>query len=181
MKKLVFATLMCLAAMSAKAQVLTSKTVSNVYEQVSSQTESDYAFNAERTAGDITTMYVYQKTLNRKGEVSQHPHLKYAYEYAADGTLASRVTYRWSNSLRDWLCASRYDYTLEHDSYRAEYSRYNHQTDSFDQPVERMVYTLFNGDMVNCVSCYHRERPTSPFQLDCQVAVSGLPQLFAGK
>ena len=49
MKKLVFATLMCVAAMSAKAQVLTSETVNHIYsEAVSDQTNSDFCFNAER-------------------------------------------------------------------------------------------------------------------------------------
>ena len=181
MKKLVFATLMCVAAMSANAQVLTSKTVSNVYEQVSNQTDGDFAYNAERTAGDITTMYVYQKVYNRKGEVSLRPHLKYAYDYAADGTLTCRVTYRWSNNLHDWVSAARYDYTLDYGSYRAEYSRYNHQTDSFDQPVERMVYILFPNDMVNYVSCYHRNRPAAPFQLVYETPVNGQPPLIAEK
>ena len=59
--------MMCVAAMSAKAQVLTSKTINNVYEAVNNQTNSDYAFNAEWTGKDITTMYVYKKDSSHNG------------------------------------------------------------------------------------------------------------------
>ena len=79
MKKLAFAILMCVAAMSAKAQVLTSKTVNNVYETVINQNDGDFAFNAERTGSDITTMYVYKKDANHKGIVTLKPHMKYEY------------------------------------------------------------------------------------------------------
>ena len=56
MKKLVFATMMCIAAMSAKAQVLTSETVKNVYEVVANSSDSKFVFNADFTGQDITTM-----------------------------------------------------------------------------------------------------------------------------
>ncbi len=57
---------MCVAAMSAKAQVLTSETVNHIYsEAVSDQTNSDFCFNAERNGNDITAMYVYEKTFDR--------------------------------------------------------------------------------------------------------------------
>ena len=42
MKHLVFATLMCISALSAKAQVLTSETVKNGYETVVNMPESGY-------------------------------------------------------------------------------------------------------------------------------------------
>ena len=68
---------MCVAAMSAKAQVITSETVNHIYsEAVSDKANSDFCFNAERTGNDITTMYVYQKTQDRKGNVTLTPHLK---------------------------------------------------------------------------------------------------------
>jgi len=57
---------MCIAALSAKAQVLTSETVKNGYETVVNMPESGYVFNADYTEDDITTMYVYQKTVDRK-------------------------------------------------------------------------------------------------------------------
>lgn len=142
MKKLVLAAMMCVAAMSTKAQVLTSKTINNVYEAVTNQTNSDYAFNAEWTGKNITTMYVYKKDSSHKGMVTLKPHLKYEYSYAADGTLASRVAYHWTDSQNGWICAARHEYTLDGDKYYAEYSRYNHTTNSFDLPVEKMVYSL---------------------------------------
>ena len=57
MKKLVFATLMCVAAMSAKAQVITSKTVNNVYEEVINQKDGSFVYNAEQDGnGNITVL-----------------------------------------------------------------------------------------------------------------------------
>lgn len=171
MKKLVFFTMMCVAAMSAKAQVLTSETVNNVYEKVINQTEGDFYYNAEMTGKDITTMYVYKNNCCRNGQVTLMPHLKYEYTYAADGTLTSRVAFRWVESQNDWVCAARFDYTLADGKYSAEYSRYNHTTNSFDQPTEKMVYSLMPGDSVNYVSCYYRDNPSSLFQLISETAV----------
>ena len=182
MKKLVFATLMCVAAMSAKAQVLTSETVNHVYsEAVSDKTNNDFCFNAERKGNDITTMYVYQKARDNKGNVTLTPHLKYAYDYATDGTLNSRVTYRWNDRQDDWECNYRYDYILIDEIYYAEYSRYNHKTNGFDQPTDMMVYTMYPDDSISHVVSYHRDRPSAPFQLISEIAVSDQPWLFAKK
>lgn len=181
MKKLVFATMMCLAAMSAHAQVLTSETVNNVYETVTNQTDCDFAYHAEWTGKDITAMYVHQKAKDKKGEVNLKPHLKYAYTYASDGTLKSRVTYRWNSRQHDWVIAARHDYALTDGMYCADYSRYNHKADCFDLPTDRMVYTLEPNDSINYISCYHRDRPTAPFELVSQTAVAGMPLFFAGK
>ena len=60
MKKFVFATLMCVAAMSAKAQVLTSETVNNVYEAVSNKADGDYCYNAERKGKARRSFYHYK-------------------------------------------------------------------------------------------------------------------------
>ena len=87
MKKLVFATLMCVAAMSARAQVLTSETVNHIYsETVFNTTNGDYCFNADKNGNDITTLYVYQKVSGPKGNVTLIPHLKHEYDYAATNT-----------------------------------------------------------------------------------------------
>ena len=43
MKHLVFATLMCISALSAKAQVLTSETVKKGYETAVNMPESDFS------------------------------------------------------------------------------------------------------------------------------------------
>ena len=176
MKKLAFAILMCVAAMSAKAQVLTSKTVNNVYETVSNQTEGNFVYNAERNGNDITTMYVYQKA-GSKSNVSLTPHMKYEYQYTTDGTLASRVSYRWIDD--EWKCMGRHDYNLVFGKYIAEYSRYNNTLGTFDQPIDKMVYSLMPDDSVNFVSNYHRDLPTSDFRLVSEAAIVGLPQLFA--
>ena len=181
MKKFVFATLMCIAAMSAKAQVLTSETVNNVYEAVSHQTNNEFVFNAEWTGKDITTMYVFKKSSSPKGIVSLKPHLKYEYSYATDGTLNSRTTYRWADSQNGWTCAARYDFTLAGGKYCTEYSRYNHTTDSFDMPVEMMIYSLTPYDSIDCISCYHRDHQTSQFQLVSETLIADQPRLYAEK
>lgn len=173
---------MCVAATSAKAQVLTSETVNHIYsEAVSKKANSDFCFDAEKTGNDITAMYVYQKTRDRKDNVTLTPHLKYAYDYAADGTLNSRVTYRWNDGQDEWECTSRYDYILTDEVYYAEYSRYNRQTNSFDQPIDKMVYTMHPDDSINHVASYHRTSPLAPFQLISETAVNEQPWLFAKK
>lgn len=180
MKKIVFATLMCIAAISAKAQVLTSETVNHVYETVSNQPNSKFAFNVEKTGNDITTMYVY-KTYNDNGVLILKPQVKYDYSYATDGTLTSRIISRWTDSQNKWICTARYDFTFTDGKYYTEYSRYNHATKCFDQPVEKMVYSLMSDDIVNLVSCYQRNNSSSQFELVCETIVASLPTLFAEK
>ena len=181
MKKLVFATLMCVATMSAKAQVLTSTTVKNVYEEVSHKAKSKFAYNADFTGDDITTMYVYNMRVDRNDMLTLTPYLKYDYAYANDGTLTNKVTYRWDDGKNDWACAARYDYNLDSDKYSIEYSRYNQKDNCFDKPVDKMVYSLLPYDSVNYVSYYHREAPSMELQLISETQVTYLPLLFAEK
>lgn len=181
MKKIVFATLMCVAAMSAKAQILTSETVKHVYEEVSNQSNSDFVYNVDREDNNINTMYVFKKINKGNEVVGMKPHLKYEYSYAADGTLTSRIAYSWMDSQNKWACASRKSYTLDNNKYQVEYSRYNHKTNSFDEPVEKMIYSLLPNDDINLISCYQRTKPTALFELVSETVVSGLPILFAEK
>lgn len=172
---------MCVAAMSAKAQVLTSKTVNNVYETVSHQANGNYIFNAEWTGKDIKTMYVFEKSSDSRGLVGLTPHLKYEYTYAADGALARRVVYHWNGSQDNWACTARYDYTLANGKYCVEYSRYNNTAQNFDLPVEKMVYSLMPDDSADYVCSYHRDRPTSPYQLVSETFIPNGSLLFAEK
>ena len=181
MKKFVFATLMCVAAMSAKAQVLTSKTVNNAFETMIHSSKSNFAYNVEMNGNDIATMYVYKVNTTGNDLETLKQHMKYDYTYAADGTLTSKVIYVWNNKLNNWTRAARYDYTLDLDTYTVEYSRYNHKTDSFDQPVDKIVYSLIPFDNVNNVTSYHREGSSSQFQLVSEMQVIDLPVLFANK
>jgi hypothetical protein len=181
MKNVVFAIMMCVVAMSTKAQVITSKIVNNVYETVCNQTDGDFAFNAEMTGNDITTMFVYKIVRGNKGMETLKPFLKYDYSYTADGTLTSRVASRWMDGQNEWTYVLRYDYTLDNDKYLVEYSRYNHAANRFEQPVDKMVYSLVLDDCVNYVSCYHRDSPTSLFQLVSEMPVTGQPALLAEK
>ena len=160
MKQLVFAAMMCVAAMSAKAQVLTSvltsETVKNSYDTVINLPESDFAYNADYTEDDITTMYVYQKSVDGK-DFKLTPYRKYEYTYAPDGTLTSKVSSQWDDMNMRWAIASRHDYTLNNDTYSIEYSHYNKQSDSFEQPVDKMIYSLQPYSDVHNISHYRRQ------------------------
>ena len=181
MKSLFFAALMCVAAMSAKAQVLISETVKNVYEEVANQPKSDFVFNVDLTGNDITTMYVYKKNGGGREMLSLTPSLKYEYTYDVDGKVTNKVTYRWDDCQNCWACVSRYDYILDNNSYSVAYSRYNRTTKRFDEPVEKMVYSLIPYDNINCVSYYQREDSSSQLQLISETQVTGLTLLFAQK
>ncbi len=179
MKKLVFATMMCIAAMSAKAQVLTSETVKNVYEVVTNSSDSKFVFNADFTGQDITTMYVYRMNVDCRDMLTLKPHMKYDYTYAADGKVTSKVTYHWDDCMNSWNSTARHDYALADGKYIVEYSRYNPVEKCFDQPVDKMVYSLSPYD--NNVSSYHRNDSSSQFQLISEMQVVDLPVLFAEK
>ena len=180
MKKVFISILMCVAAMSVKAQVLTSETVNNVYEDVTNKTDGDFAYNAEWAGKEITTMYIYKKN-NRKGNMTLTPHVKYEYSYTADGIMSSKVIYRWIEGQNKWICTARYDYLLDNGTYSTEYSRYNHANNCFDQPVDKMIYTLMSDDSVSYVSHYHRNQPMARFELVSETIVTDMPMLFVVK
>ena len=81
MKKLVFATMMCIASMSTNAQVLTSETVNNAYEEVSNKPNGKFFYNAEKSGNNITAMFIYKLSSNN-GVETLKPHMKYEYTYA---------------------------------------------------------------------------------------------------
>ena len=182
MKQLVFAIITAIiGVLNANAQVLTKETVNNLFDKMAYQSNSDFVFNAERTDSDITTMFVYQKNFDRKGTMTLKPHLKYDYSYDADGTLTSHITYHWLEGQNDWVCSGRHDYTLDGGIYFAEYSRYNHAAQRFDEPVDKMVYLLMPFDAVNCVSYYHRNNPSAHYHLVSEAVVTDPTELLASK
>lgn len=170
MKKLVFATLMCVAAMSVKAQVITSKTVNNVYEEVINQKDGSFVYNVEQDGnGNITVLNVYSEETLRKGAVSLNPVCRYQYAYNSEGTLSSCKKFVWRHG--DWQSAGRYDYTLEGDSYNVEYSRWNNERTRFDQPIGKMTYWLLPNESVASVACYYRHHDHAPMELEWQASV----------
>ena len=187
MKHLVFATLMCISALSAKAQVLTSETVKKGYETAVNMPESDFCYNADYTEDDITTMYVYQKSGDSKNyqksgdskNVQLTPYRKHDYTYAADGMLTSKVTSQWDDMNNCWTIASRYDYSLDRDIYSIEYSHFNNKANSFEQPVDKMIYTLQPYSDVHYISHYRRQDSSTLYQLISEMQVIEMPLLFA--
>ena len=178
MKHLVFATLMCISALSAKAQVLTSETVKKGYETAVNMPESDFCYNADYREDDITTMYVYQKSGDSKN-VQLTPYRKHDYTYAADGMLTSKVTSQWDDMNNCWTIASRYDYSLDRDIYCIEYGHYNNKANSFEQPVDKMIYTLQPYSDVHYISHYRRQDSSTLYQLISEMQVIEMPLLFA--
>jgi hypothetical protein len=182
MKKLFFAIMMCIASVTANAQVLTAETVNDVYEKSVRETKGDFAYNAEWTENKITTMYIYKKRYSDNGELILRPHLKYDYSYAADGTLTSRVASRWTGCQDNWDCIARYDYNLSDDKYTIEYSRYNPVSGKFEQPFEMMVNILTPTNDINYISYYQRNIPTDTFDLDNELYVNiDTPVLYVKK
>ena len=181
MKQFVFATLMCISALSAKAQVITSEAVKNAYVTASTQPKSDFVFNADYTDSTLTTMYIYKKHETDKHFQTLTPFKKYDYTYATDGTLTSKVTYQWDADSHRWTCASRHDYTLEAGKYSVIYSIYNPKTNRFEQPVDKMVYSLDPYADTSNVTIYHRNNSTSPLQVVSEIQLTEEPLLFAEK
>ena len=107
------------------------------------------------------------------------PYRKYEYTYAPDGTLASKVSSQWDDMNMRWAIASRHDYTLNNDTYSIEYSHYNKQSDSFEQPVDKMVYSLQPYSDVHNISHYRRQDTSTPYQLISEIQVNEMPLLFA--
>ena len=143
MKKFVFASMMCLMAIAANAQVLTAKTISKVY-------------------ADLTSCMRRLKPVRR-----------FEYTYDASGLLLRRVAYRWNELADDWLCTGRHDYSMTTNRYSVEYCRWNVRADRFDQSNDKMTYTLLPCDTVQQVCCYHRVCGRSAYRERSAVHMTG--------
>lgn len=172
MKNLVFATMMCLTATMAQAQVLNKQTVSKVYEEAAMRNDGEFVYNAEYDGDAITTLYVYKSEVGRRGAVTLTPTHQYQYTYDADGLLLSRTTLRWYNG--EWLTTGRLDYTTGLGTYSVEYCRWNPRRQQFGQSVEKMTYTLIGDSVVGHVYCYQRMKNKDDYQLLWQTSVTGL-------
>ena len=174
MKKLVFATILCLTAMAAQAQIITKDIVAKLYEDAVTNEQSEFAYNAEYEGDAISTLYVYNK-VGRKKNLELRPVFMYQYNYDADGLLLCRTKYGWNRRTGDWQCLGRLDFSYVADSYNVEYSRWNVKLAQFDDPVDKMTYTMLPNASVNHVYCYHRDRAADDFRLCSQIAVDVLP------
>lgn len=174
MKKFVFATILCLTAMAAQAQIITKDIVAKQYEDAVTSQQSEFAYNAEYEDGAITTLYVYNK-VERKKNLELRPVFMYQYNYDAAGLLLCRTKYGWNHRMGDWQCLGRLDFSYAADSYNVEYSRWNAKNAQFDNPVDKMTYTLLPDASVNHVYCYHRDHASDDLRLCSQMTVDVLP------
>lgn len=167
MKKLMICSMMCLMAVAAEAQVLTSQTVRSIYENAAVQAnvsdDGNYLFiyNADFDGDVVKTQYVYKQ--KRSGKGKPVPVVRYNYQYDDDGLLLSRITYRWHEG--KWLCMGRHDYMLQADSYIMEYSRWNVFRKRYDNPCEKTVLALQPDQAVSDVYSYQRNGHSAPYQL----------------
>ena len=174
MKTLALSAMMCLAAMTSTAQVITSDIVNNAYLSVATASDGKFAYNVECDENDyITTMNVFNKTVLQNGDIELKPSCRYEYDYASDGMLLSRTMYVWKNE--GWQCVGQLQYSLTDDLYTVEYSRWNQNTTRFDPASEMMTYTLMPDNTAYNVSCYHRNHNAKSYQLAWQVSVTGQP------
>ena len=89
--------MMCLAAMTSTAQVITSDIVNISYLSVATASDGKFAYNVECDDNDyITTMNVFNKTVLQNGDIELKPSCRYEYDYASDGMLLSRTIYACS-------------------------------------------------------------------------------------
>ncbi len=170
MKQLVLISVMCLSTMFAKAQVMTSETISNVYSSIAAEDKDKFAYNGEYDDnGRITEMTVYKKKSSRNGQEGLKPYCQYQYEYTSDGLLNARTKYVWRKN--QWQCFGRHEYMLKRGYYVASYSRWNKKASGFDAPVEKIVYTLLPDNSISQISYYHCKRNHDTLQLAWQMPV----------
>ncbi len=171
MKQLVVFSVMCLSTLFAKAQVMTSETVNDVYASVIAEDKARFAYNGEfDDNGRMTGMTVYQKDSYRDGQECLNPVCQYEYDYTTDGLLKSRVKYVWHRD--QWQCCGRHDYTLEGNIYTAAYSRWDKKSADFAAATEKIVYTLLPDNSTCHISFYQSKHHHDTLQLAWQIPVT---------
>jgi len=173
MKQLVVFSVMCLSTLFAKAQVMTSETVNNVYAALSTADKSEFAYNGEcDDSGRMTAMTIYKKDVYSDKREYLVPAIQHRYEYTADGLLKSRISYVWHQDV--WQCACRRDFNLNGSNYAITYSRWNKKHADFDPIAEQFVYILLPDNSIHQVSFYQREHNGDSLQLAWQVPVENI-------
>ena len=165
--------MMCLTALTTEAQVITRETINSVYESAVANEDGEFVYDADFQDGAITTLYVYRKHTNRRGDMTLQPAVKHQYDYDNEGRLLCRTTMQWHEG--QWLPERRLDYQFTPGAYTVSCSLWNSTTTSFDQPCDKMTYTLLTDTTVNNIFSYHRERPTDTFQLTGMMVVDTQP------
>jgi len=169
-KMMILLMTMCLTALATEAQVMTSETVTKVYEKAKTARGGEFAYNAAYDdEGRIVATDVYRKRPLRKGDVRLVPTCRYEYAYAADGLLSSRVMYVWRSD--EWRLAGRHDYRLAEATYTVTYSRWNRKAGAYDQPLGMMTYSLLPDESVYSVACYYRHHREGAMELEWQTPV----------
>jgi len=164
MKQLVLFLVMCLSSIFAKAQVMTSESINQVYASISTDDKSQFAYNGEYDDnGRMTTMTVYKKKIRLNGEEDLYPVCQYQFEYNSDGLLKNRTKYLWRKD--EWRCASRYEYMLSSQLYTITYRPWNKKNAGFDAVAERTEYTLLPDSTICYINYYQRKRNQENLQL----------------
>ena len=170
MKTMMISMMMFLTALASEAQVMTSATVTNLYEKVATSGGNGFVYNAEyNDRGDIVAMDVYQKRNLYKDVVRLVPSCRYQYAYAEDGLLISRELHGWHHG--KWQLRGRHVYQLADGLYTVEYSRWNRKKNRYDQSCCMMTYNLLPDESVMHVACYSRHREDAPMKLEWQSVV----------
>ncbi len=170
MKTMMISMMMFLTALASEAQVMTSATVTNLYEKVTTSGNNEFVYNAEyNDRGDIIAMDVYLKRNLYKDVVRLIPSRRYQYAYAEDGLLISRMLYGWHHG--KWQLRGRHDYQLTDGLYTVEYSRWNRKKANYDQPLGMITYSLRPDESIYSVAYYYRHQKDTPMKLEWQTVV----------
>ena len=183
MKKLMFSTVMCLLALTSQAQTITKETVYQTYMDAASDSNGEYAYNAEIVDGVVNAQYVYRKEIlsvhgNQTAETLK-PHLKHCYHYDGQGRLQKRTTLYWNAENSQWHNAYQLTYTYLPSQNIVECSQWNSRTNSFKVPSEKMTYELTSDNTETSVASYIRKKSGQEFQLDYVMTIQA-PMLQEG-
>lgn len=169
MKQICIFLLMCLTSFFAQAQVLTSETISKVYNNAVMENSNELGYDALFDAnGRIAKRTVYKKTTNRKGRMDEIPSCYCQYEYYNDGLLKSLTKYIWRDNA--WKCVGKYDYTLFANLYTITFSEWNQRQSEFGKVSERVDYLLSSDGAVNNINYIKRLKNSDVLYLDKQIS-----------
>lgn len=140
MKRMIHLLVISLMTILANAQVITSTSIFENYQNATMNESSDYCYNVELTDGRITTQYVYRKVGDNGTQL--RPSLQYVYEYDTSDRLLSRIKMRWDNVSKKWNTDSRLDYSYEADSFTVELRKWNAAKHEYGKPVSKLAYQI---------------------------------------
>lgn len=134
--------------------IITVATILSMYLNASIDNKGQYFYNADIENGQVTTMYVYDRTFD-----GLSPKLEYRFTYDDAERLTAKEAFAWNEESGEWQHSYKLNISYTNDGYEVERSNWDSMANAYKTAEEKAVYRFeFNHLMsVNYLELDHEK------------------------